>query len=158
MEHLFLEFIGTPRNLMILIVDDNIDSCEALASFLAWDNHYARSIHSGKAALEWLAIHLPDVVVLDDYMPGMDGLDLMRELRKDERYATLPVIFYSAGEDPERRTIAMGLGAAGWIAKGRMSWKDVAEKIVSLLPPVTTSLAEVPPVSGRDSAGSFKRA
>jgi DNA-binding response OmpR family regulator len=126
---------------LILIVDDHADGCNALVTFLKMDGFEAMCIHSGEKALAWLATSLPAVMLLDDFMPGLDGLDVMLELRKHSRYDALPIIFYSAGEDLSRRALALSLGAIAWIAKGKMNLTDVALQIEALVPPDSAPLA-----------------
>ena len=118
---------------MILIVDDHADNCELLARFLKADGFDATCVHSGEAAIESLAESLPTVVVLDDFMPGMTGIDVIQYLRNDSRYASLPILFYSAGQDMSRRDSAMKLGAADWMVKGKSSWTEVVERIESFV-------------------------
>jgi CheY-like chemotaxis protein len=117
---------------MILIVDDHPDNCELLAHFLKADGFEAECVHSGEAAIESVESSIPTVIVLDDFMPGMTGLDVIRQLRENPRYSALPIVFYSAGQDMTRRDRAMSLGAADWLVKGKNSWHDVVSKIEAL--------------------------
>lgn len=120
---------------MILIVDDHTDNCQLLIHMLSADGFEASCVHSGEDAINSLATApLPTVVVLDDFMPGMTGLDVIRELRQNERYASLPIVFYSAGLDVSRRQVAKELGAKDWLVKGKTSWAEVVSRIEALVP------------------------
>jgi CheY-like chemotaxis protein len=68
----------------ILVVDDNVDSAESLAMLLSLSNHVTRVAHSGLEALKTVDDFSPDVVFLDIGMPGMNGYEVARELRKRE--------------------------------------------------------------------------
>ena len=68
-----------PRN--VLVVDDNVDAAEALRMMLELEGHAVRAVHDGRAALAAVADALPDVVLLDIGLPGLDGLEVARRLR-----------------------------------------------------------------------------
>jgi DNA-binding response OmpR family regulator len=133
-----VEILAATSNgaLMILIVDDDPDHGRLLLHMLAEDGFEAAHVPTGEDALDCLATVVPTVVptvvVLDDHMPGMSGLDVIRELRKQARYRATPIIFYSAGGDAERRRAALQLGAAAWLEKGKTSWPDVISHIEQL--------------------------
>jgi PAS domain S-box-containing protein len=67
----------------ILVVDDNLDSVQTLAMLLQLMGHDARTAIEGRLALETAASFRPDVVLLDIGLPGMDGLEVCRRLRKE---------------------------------------------------------------------------
>jgi CheY-like chemotaxis protein len=75
-----LESAGEARR--ILVVDDNTDAAESLADLLRVYGHDARVAHNGLAALELVPAFLPAVVFLDIGMPGMDGYEVARRLRR----------------------------------------------------------------------------
>ena len=61
---------------------------------------------------------MPLLVVLDNMMPEMNGIEVLREIRADPKIANTAVIFYSAGFDVAKREEAMTLGAVAWLLKG----------------------------------------
>ncbi|HVC92557.1 MAG TPA: ATP-binding protein [Pirellulales bacterium] len=71
-----------PRVCRILVVDDNVDSAGALATLLRLEGHAVEESHDGPSALSAARAHLPDVAILDIGMPGMDGLETARRLRR----------------------------------------------------------------------------
>ena len=66
----------------VLVVDDNADSAEMLATLLGMSGHDVRMAYSGPAALAVAAAHPPDVVLLDIGLPGIDGYEVARRLRE----------------------------------------------------------------------------
>ena len=73
---------STARRRSILVVDDNVDAAETLAMLLRLDGHHVRVVHDGPAALEAARSRVPEVVLLDIGMPGMDGYEVARRLRQ----------------------------------------------------------------------------
>ena len=69
----------------ILVVDDNPDTAGGLARLLALEGHDTQVVHDGLAALDAIRLFGPDLVLMDIGMPGLDGLDVARRVREDER-------------------------------------------------------------------------
>ncbi len=76
----------------ILIVEDETDLAQILADYLKRDGFVATTMGDGLAALDALRRSPPDLLLLDLMLPGMDGLSILRELRKTPSLETLPVI------------------------------------------------------------------
>lgn len=98
----------------VLIVDDEIETCRMLSTALDLFDCVPSYVLSGEAALERMrGGDLPDVVLLDLMMPGIDGFEVARQMRKDPRLAGLPIIVVTAmGElDAEDRSLAAGATA-----------------------------------------------
>src|SRR5262245_41534820 len=66
----------------ILVVDDNIDAAETLATLLRFAGHDVQVANDGPSALDSAAEHAPDIVFLDIGMPHMDGLEVARRMRR----------------------------------------------------------------------------
>jgi PAS domain S-box-containing protein len=69
----------------VLVVDDNVDAAESLAALLQLDGHETRVAHDGDTAIAQAADFRPEIVFLDIGMPGKDGYEVARELRRDPR-------------------------------------------------------------------------
>ncbi len=95
----------------ILIVDDNPQNLQVLGRLLQEKNYEIEFAINGSAALDWLATGKFDLVLLDINMPEMDGYEVCRRIRSDEKYRKLPVIFLSA--DNERESILKGFEVGG---------------------------------------------
>jgi CheY-like chemotaxis protein len=80
----------------VLLVDDSGVQLEALAYLLQGRGHDVYTAANGLAALSKLAVHLPDVVVVDLVMPALDGRGLIERLRSEERTRHLPVVAITA--------------------------------------------------------------
>ncbi len=100
----------------VLIVDDTPANLKILAELLRGD--YDLSVAtSGPQALELAAAELPDLVLLDIMMPGMDGYEVCRQLKADAATADIPVIFVTAMGAVEDETRGFETGAVDFIAK-----------------------------------------
>jgi two-component system, OmpR family, response regulator len=66
----------------VLVVDDNRDAADSLSSLLELFGHEVRTCYEGRSALELIEQYAPDVVFLDLGLPGMDGYEVARELRR----------------------------------------------------------------------------
>ncbi len=89
----------------ILVVDDNPDAAESLTALLRVYGHDARMVHDGLAALELAPTFLPSIVFLDIGMPGLDGYDVARRLRRlpgGEQAFLIAVTGYGREEDRRR--------------------------------------------------------
>ena len=106
---------------MILIVDDYQDGAEALCRVLGKRGYPCQWIPGGREALAWIRLHpaeQPLLVVLDEMMPDISGMEVLREMRADPKIANTTVIFHSAGFDTAKRDEAMTLGVVAWLLKG----------------------------------------
>ncbi|MCY0148804.1 response regulator [Hoeflea sp. G2-23] len=104
--------------LKILYVDDEDDIREIAGMSLELDPDIElRTAASGSAALAIVQEWLPDLILLDVMMPGMDGPETLARLKQDEVHGSVPVIFITARTRPEDIECFLGLGAEGVISK-----------------------------------------
>ncbi len=73
----------------------------------------------------------PSCLIVDQTMPGMTGLDLMRALHGDPEVADIPVYFYSAAFDQGKQREAQSLGAKGWYIKGISRLSDLMDNVIA---------------------------
>ena len=88
----------------VLVVDDNEDSAESLTLLLRLQGHLVESAHDGRHALETAERFHPDVVLLDIGMPGMNGYEVCREIRKQPWGSEMLLIAQTGwGQDQDRQ-------------------------------------------------------
>jgi signal transduction histidine kinase/DNA-binding response OmpR family regulator len=102
----------------VLLVEDNKDMLEFLAEMLSYDYSVRKAIN-GKDALRMIAEekYVPDIIVTDIMMPEMDGLEFVKNVRSDERFNRIPVIFLSAKADMDTLLQGFDLGGTDYITK-----------------------------------------
>lgn len=100
----------------ILMVDDVSTNLKCEGEVLK--GKYKMSMaKSGEQALELLPKIRPDLILLDIYMPGMDGYETMVKIKENADYAHIPVVFLSGDSKSESEKKGMNMGAAGYIRK-----------------------------------------
>lgn len=106
-----------------LIVDDSATACRVLARHLAGYGVESVSVHSAEQALDRLRHSRPDVIFMDHSMPGMDGLETVRALKRDPETVTIPVIMYTSRDGEVYMGQARALGALDVISKDHLEEK-----------------------------------
>jgi two-component system, cell cycle sensor histidine kinase and response regulator CckA len=101
----------------ILVVDDIPANLKLITGILSKQGYRVRASNSGKLALKTVAVELPDLILLDVKMPDMDGYEVCRHLKSDERSCMIPVIFISALDDIADIVKAFEAGGADYISK-----------------------------------------
>ncbi len=112
----------------ILIVEDYPVTQRVLSLTLKNSGHEVQIANHGIEALEQLNLAAVDLALVDIAMPEMDGLELLRHLRNDERYHQLPVIMLTASGQDEDRAAALIIGADGFLSKPTSS-RELLETI-----------------------------
>jgi CheY-like chemotaxis protein len=100
----------TSSSRRVLLVDDNRDSVETLSLLLQIKGHDARFAEDGEAALAAVEEYQPHIVLLDLSLPGMDGFEVARELRKRPRAGKLVLVALTgwSGRDVQARAAEAG--------------------------------------------------
>jgi CheY-like chemotaxis protein len=101
----------------ILVVDDQADNRDLLCSLLRIVGFEVRSASSGEEALAAVAIESFDLMLLDLRMPGMDGLEVIAHLRRQNLEPRLPIVIVSASALETEQTAAIDRGADGFLVK-----------------------------------------
>ncbi|ARU16204.1 response regulator [Croceicoccus marinus] len=106
-----------PARDRILVVDDTPDSLSLLVDTLEQEGMTALVATSGEAALELLDHDTPDLILMDAVMPGMDGFEATRRIKRDPAFAYVPVIFMTGLTEPEHAIAALENGGIDYIRK-----------------------------------------
>jgi DNA-binding response OmpR family regulator len=101
----------------ILIVDDDQGTTKLLEMILSREGYDVVSVNNGSDTLPSALTHHPSLILLDLIMPGMDGLEVCRDLRTNSELAKTPIIFFTSISDIEQKVAAFGLGANDYIVK-----------------------------------------
>jgi DNA-binding response OmpR family regulator len=113
----------------IWVVDDQPDVSRAMVALLRQAGHRGTAFLSGEAALAQLGADLPDLMILDVMMPGLDGFAVLRAVRENPRTTKLPVIMFSAVADPSRIAHAMASGANDYWVKASFDFGELEVRI-----------------------------
>lgn len=112
----------------ILIVDDDKDSSEALCKFLSSD-YEVSCVYDGKEALASALAKTPDLILLDLFMPEMDGVSFLEVLRSYLRLQTLPVVVLTGLQDSPAIEHARALKVNAILLKGKAAPEEIAQTI-----------------------------
>jgi two-component system alkaline phosphatase synthesis response regulator PhoP len=115
----------------VLVVEDEADIVELITHYLRAEGLEVEAEGNGRRALERLREGGADLVVLDLQLPGMDGLSLCAELRRDPRTRGLPVIMLTARGEEADRVVGLEVGADDYVVKP-FSPKELVARVRAL--------------------------
>ena len=101
----------------ILIVDDEKDIVELVEYNLKKEGYRTISAYTGEKALDLVKREMPDLIVLDLMLPGIDGLEVCRMLKKDSHTSRIPVIMLTAKGEETDIVVGLELGADDYVTK-----------------------------------------
>jgi len=101
----------------ILVIEDEPDILEVIEYNLARDGFRVVTARDGDAGLRLARAELPDAVVLDLMLPGIDGLEICRRLRADDVTRTLPIVMVTAKGEEADIVVGLGIGADDYLTK-----------------------------------------
>jgi DNA-binding response OmpR family regulator len=113
----------------VLVVDDDIKTVELVKLYLNRDGYKVLTAHDGAAALRVAREARPDLIVLDLMLPGIDGLEVCRILRKE---SDVPIIMLTARTTDEDKLKGLDLGADDYVTKP-FSAKELAARVRAVL-------------------------
>ncbi len=105
------------RNVDVVIVEDSPTQALQLEFILYSNGYTVRTAHSGEKALELVEEKVPDLVVTDIVMPGMDGYEVCRRLREGVQTADIPVVLLTSLSEPTEALRAINAGADAFLTK-----------------------------------------
>lgn len=101
----------------ILIIDDSTEAIQFITSILGQRKYLVRALTDGRHLFEILEEKIPDLILLDIVMPGIDGFEICRRLKQDENNRSVPVIFLTAMDDTDSIVRGFEVGAQDYISK-----------------------------------------
>jgi DNA-binding response OmpR family regulator len=115
-----------------LVVEDDPDIVELIDHYLRAEGFEVESLADGRLALERLRSESFDVLILDLQLPGIDGLRVCSELRRDKRTSALPIVMLTARGDEADRVVGLEVGADDYVVKP-FSPKELVARVRALL-------------------------
>ena len=128
---------------LVLIVEDDRNTAALVATYLEREGFSTLAIHDGRQALEVIRKHSPGFIILDLMLPGTDGREICRELRK---FSDVPILMLTAREEEIDRVLGLSLGADDYVVKP-FSPRELVERVKAILrrsrsvPPRTSILS-----------------
>lgn len=123
----------------ILVVDDDPNVAEVVTRYLEREGFAVETVDDGVRALDRACAELPDLVVLDLMLPGLDGKEVCRRLRE---VAPVPIIMLTARGDEEDRVVGLELGADDYLAKP-FSPRELTARVKAVLRRTTEVIPEI---------------
>ena len=125
----------------ILIVEDDPDIAELVARYLEKAGYSTARAASGRDALSIIGVKAPNLLVLDLMLPHVDGLEVCRAVRANDRTAGIPIIMLTARADESERIVGLELGADDYLAKP-FNPRELLARVRALLRRAATPAAE----------------
>src|SRR5256885_7037189 len=101
----------------VLVVDDILSNVKLLEAKLAAEYFEVLTASNGEQALARVAADLPDIILLDVMMPGMDGFEVCRRIKSNTRTTHIPIIMVTALDQPTDRVAGLDAGADDFLTK-----------------------------------------
>ena len=117
---------------LVLVIDDEKDLLELVRYNLEKEGFRVKTAEDGEAGLGTAMRELPDIVVVDLMLPGIDGLEVCRRLRADQRTAQTPVIMLTAKSAEIDRIVGLEMGADDYVTKP-FSPRELSARVKAVL-------------------------
>ncbi|HOW35622.1 MAG TPA: response regulator [Candidatus Omnitrophota bacterium] len=116
----------------ILIVEDEKDIVKMLEYNLKKEGFKTLSAHDGEDALDLAGKEHPDLIILDLMLPGIDGLEVCKTLKKESKTASIPIIMLTAKSQESDKIVGLELGADDYVTKP-FSLRELIARIKAVL-------------------------
>src|SRR5262249_42499102 len=123
---------GTVAKKQILVVDDERDILDLVKYNFEREGWVVHCVTDGEQALRAVRKGTPDLVVLDVMLPGVDGIEVCRALRTDDRTRTLPIVMLTAKSEEADAVLGLGVGADDYVKKP-FGVKELVARVKALL-------------------------
>lgn len=101
----------------IAVVDDEEDIVDLITHHLEKEKFKVEPFYDGESILEYVKKNKPDLIILDLMLPGIDGLEVCKFLKKDEQTSSIPIIMLTAKSTEADKIVGLELGADDYITK-----------------------------------------
>lgn len=111
-----VEIVSESDKPLVLIVEDNLEVCDFIVQNLT-PAYRCMVAHNGKTGLDTASKNIPDLIIADVMMPVMNGMDMCKQLRKNNALALVPIIMLTAKDDKPTEEESMKLGVNAFMPK-----------------------------------------
>ncbi|MCC5621323.1 sensor histidine kinase [Nostoc sp. CHAB 5715] len=112
-----IKMLDLPEDSLILVVDDTTTNLEIVFNILTNIGFDVITDNNGESAIKQIESRLPDLILLDVMMPGIDGFETCKRLKENLATSDIPVIFMTADSDTESKVKGLNIGAVDYITK-----------------------------------------
>jgi two-component system, OmpR family, alkaline phosphatase synthesis response regulator PhoP len=123
---------STRKQRHILVVEDEEEIVRLISFHLEKEGYLVYSIGNGKEALNYAFEALPDLAILDIMLPEMDGLEVCRRLRSNDKTASIPILILSARKEELDKVLGLELGADDYMVKP-FSVRELVARVKAML-------------------------
>lgn len=119
------------KDVRIMVIEDEEVLLQVIIRKLTVSGFETISCTSASQAIDYLKnlTKMPDVIWLDYYLPDMNGIEFMHELKKRERWSTIPVIVVSNSASSEKKNAMLALGVKEYLLKAENRLEDIIQTI-----------------------------
>lgn len=117
------------ESVKVLLIEDDVRVRELYELVLKMDEYAVITAETGEEGLEKARSEQPDLIFLDIRLPGMDGLEVLETLRKDEETSAIPVVILSNLDDEKTVSKGVSLGALEYVVKSRITPQDLSKRV-----------------------------
>lgn len=120
------------KNHSVLIIEDEIVLQDVYKLVLSLQGYQVYTANNGAIGLHMLEQHSPDIILLDVFMPVMDGIEFLKSINLND-YPKLKIIMYTNLTDSETERQSLQLGASRYVQKSSMRPQDLVEMVAEYL-------------------------
>ncbi len=135
----------------ILVIEDDSLVARTIERCLRGSEYHVQVVNTGVAGLKAARRKIPDLVLLDVMMPGMDGYTVCKEMREDALLKNVPVIFLTAKNKVEDKIVGLSVGADDYLGKP-FNVDELLLRVKAILRRSSPAKAEAKPVKGSADA------
>ncbi|MGD0566017.1 MAG: response regulator transcription factor [Candidatus Goldiibacteriota bacterium] len=117
---------------LIAVVDDEDDIRELVSINLKKAGFKTKEYSDADSLIKSLSKSAPDLIILDIMMPGTDGIETLKILKKDDRYSMIPIILLTAKSDEPEKVVGLEIGADDYVTKP-FSPRELAARVKAVL-------------------------